>query len=190
MKWKEIINEKLDSIFCWYQPFDFTCGCGEAKPEAEIKAAQEAMDKAKSLFAEDLAPTDWKEAVISWEQGQAAVQEGKPAKTYFVKAKARFEKTATIAKAAGADMAKEITAMQLTIGDRFAKVKSALDRGKVPAKILKQVKPMATEIEEGTASVESLASQGNYLKAMVLARDVQAKVYKAELLLAGKKVPQ
>ena len=165
-------------------------GCGVSKPEAEIKAAQEAMDKAKSVFAEDLAPTDWKEALISWEQGQAAVNEGKPAKSYFVKAKARFEKTATIAKAAGADMAREITAIQLTIGTRFAKVRAALDRGRAPAKILNQVKPLAAEVEEGTASVESLAGQGNYVKALVLARDIQAKVYKAEMLLAGKKVPQ
>ena len=165
-------------------------GCGVAKPEAEMKAAQAAMDKAKAVFAEDLAPTNWKEAMTAWDQGQAAVEQGKPAKTHFLRAKSRFEKTASIAQAAGADMAKEIAAIQTTIGERLGKVNSALDRRQAPARILAQVKPLAAEVEEGAASVESLASQGNHLKAMVLARDTQAKVYKAELLLAGKKVPQ
>jgi hypothetical protein len=165
-------------------------GCGVPKSDAEMKAAQTAMDNAKSVFAEDLAPSDWREAMQSWEQGQAAVTEGKPAKAYFLKAKSRFEKTASIAKATGADMAKEVKAIQLTVGERLAKLKLALDRGKMPAKILSQVKPLAAEVEEGTASVESLESQGNYLKARALARDIQAKVYKAELLLSGKKPPK
>ncbi len=165
-------------------------GCGGEKYEAEMNAAQAAMDNAKSIFAEDLAPTDWKEAMKSWDQGQTAAKEGKPAKTYFVRAKSRFEKTATIAKATGADMAKEIATMQNTIDERFAKVKSTIDRGKAPAKVLKQVKPLAAEVEAGNASVTSLVSQGNYVKANTLARDLQAKVYKAELLLEGKKIPQ
>jgi hypothetical protein len=162
-------------------------GCGVPNSDAEMKAAQAAMDSAKSAFAEDITPSDWKEALLSWEQGQAAVKEGKPAKAYFLKAKSRFEKVASIAKSTGADMAKEIAAIQLTVGERFTKVKSALARGRVSAKILNQVKPLAAEVEEGTASVESLVSQGNYANARALARDIQAKVYKAELLLSGKK---
>lgn len=162
-------------------------GCGAEKYEMDMQAAQQAMEKAKSFFAEDLAPSDWREAMQSWEQAQAAVREGKPSIAYFRRAKSRFEKTARVAKATADDMAKDVTAMQLTISERFAKVKSALERGKAPAGILAQVKPLAGEVEEGTASVESLASQGNYLKAKILARDIQAKVYRAELLLAGKK---
>jgi hypothetical protein len=165
-------------------------GCGVENSEAEMKAAQTAMDNAKNIFAEDLAASNWAEAMQAWEQGQAAVKEGKPAKVYFLRAKSRFEKTVSIAKATGAGLAKEIASMQITIGERFAKVKSALDRGRVPAKIMNQVKPIAAEVEEGTASVESLASQGSYVKATVLARDIQTKIYKAELLLAGKKPPQ
>jgi hypothetical protein len=166
------------------------CSCGIQNAETEMKAAQAAMEKAKSYFAEDLAPADWKEAMTSWEQGQAALQGGKPAKTYFLRAKSRFEKTALIAKANGENMAKEVASMQISIGERFSKIRSVLDQGKVPARVEKQVKPLAAEVEEGTASVDSLVSQGNYLKALMLARDVQTKVYQAELLVAGKKLPQ
>jgi hypothetical protein len=166
------------------------CSCGGGNSETEMKAAQAAMDKAKSLFAEDLAPADWQEALTSWEEGQAALKGGKPAKSYFLRAKSRFEKTALIAKGNGDNMAKEISSMQLTIGERFSKIKSALASGKVSARIVNQLKPLAAEVEEGTASVDSLVSQGNYLKALMLARDVQTKVYQAELLIAGKKLPQ
>ena len=50
-----------------------------------------------------------------------------------------------------------------------------------------QVKTIATEVEEGNASINTLVSQGNYLKAVVTAKQVQTKVYNAELILAGKK---
>jgi hypothetical protein len=162
-------------------------GCGAENSEAEMNAAQQAMEKAKSVFAEDLAPSNWLEAMTAWEQAQAAVKEGKPAKTYFLRSKSRFEKTATIAKAAGDVMAKDVTAMQLTIGERFSKVQAALERGRMSAKVASQVKPIAVEVQEGTVTLDSLVSQGNYVKAKTLARDLQAKVYNAELLIAGKK---
>jgi hypothetical protein len=162
-------------------------GCGGEKYEVEMNAAQQAMEKAKSAFAEDLAPTNWLEAMTAWEQAQAAVKEGKPAKTYFLRAKSRFEKAALIAKGTGADMAKDITAMQLTISERFSKVQGALERGRLSPKVAKEVKPIAAEVQEGTVTLDSLVSQGNYLKAKTLARDLQAKVYNAELLVAGKK---
>jgi hypothetical protein len=166
------------------------CSCGGQKSDAEMKAAQESMEKARGFFAADLAPADWKEAMQSWEEGQAAVQAGKPARTYFLRAKSRFDKTALIAKSNGENMAKEIASMQTNIGERSAKVRTALDRGKVPARVRDQVKALAAETEEGNASVQSLVSQGNYLKAMMLAREIQTKVYQAELLVAGKKLPQ
>jgi hypothetical protein len=165
-------------IACW--------GCGE-NSEAEMKQAEQAMEQAKSLFAEDLAPTNWVDAMKAWEQGQAAVKQGKPAKTYFIRAKSRFEKTATIAQAQGENLSKEVTSIQLAIGERIAKVRAALDRGKVSPKIQKQVKPLAAEVEEGMATIESLAGQKNFLKARTLAREMQTKAYNAELMLAGKK---
>lgn len=165
-------------------------GCGVPSSEEEMKAAQAAMESAKEAYAEDLASSNWSEAMQAWEEGLAAVQEGKPAKTHFLRARSRFEKTATIAKATGADMAKDISAMQMTIGERLTKVQSAIERGRTSAGILNQVRPLASEVEEGAASVESLMSQGNYLKAKILARDIQSKIYEAELLLAGRKPQQ
>jgi hypothetical protein len=162
-------------------------GCGVEKSEAEMKAAQQAKDKAEAVYAKDLAPSNWNEAMVAWEQGQAAVKEGKPAKTYLIRAKSRFEKTAIIAKAEGEKIAADVKAMQETITQRFGKVKAAMNGGKVSPKARKQLQPVMAELEEGIAGVDSLAGQGNYLKARTLAKDIQMKVYSAELILQGKK---
>jgi hypothetical protein len=160
--------------------------CSE-NSEAEMKAAQQAMDNAKSFHAEDLATSDFKEAMVSWERGQNALKEGKPAKTYFLRAKSRFEKTATIAKAQLETVSKDITNMQMTIGERLAKVKIALEAGRLSSRIQNQIKPILEEVEAGTASINHLVDQGDYLKARATAKEIQTKVYNAELIMAGKK---
>jgi len=167
--------------------FILSYGCGVENSEKEMKEAQAAMDQAKGIFAEDLAPSNYMEAMQAWEQGQAAVKEGKPAKTYFLRAKSRFEKTMTIAKAQGEALSKEITDMQLSIATRFDKVRAGLESGRTSLKIKEQLKPLAAEAEEAKAAVDSMASQGNYVKAFKLAKELQTKLYNAELILAGKK---
>jgi hypothetical protein len=152
-----------------------------------MKAAQQAMDNAKSVRAEELAASNWKEAMQAWDQGEAAVKEGKPAKTYFIKAKSRFEKTATIAKAQRDVVAKDVSEMQATINERFSKVKAALEKGKLNSRAQSQIKPIIAEVEAGNQSIDSLVSQGDYLKARATAREVQKKVFNAELIAAGKK---
>jgi hypothetical protein len=161
-------------------------GCGE-NYQADMQAAQQAMDSAKAVFAEDLVPSDWKDAMKAWDQAQAAVKDGKPSVTFFKRAKSRFEKVAKQAKASGATMAEEINTMQTTISERLSKVRDQLDRGRVPGKVASQVKPIMTELQEGSATLDSLKSQGNYLKAKILAKDLQTKVYSAELIISGKK---
>lgn len=162
-------------------------GCSYKIPEAEMQAAQEAMDQARSVYAEDLAASDWKDAMEAWEEAQAAVKESKPAKTLFLRAKSRFEKAVVIAKANGENVAKEITEMQITISDRYAKVKAALDGRRLAATIKREVTAMAAEVEEGTSSIDQLVSEGDLIKARALAKEIQKKVYNAELILAGKK---
>jgi len=153
-----------------------------------MNEAQKAMDKAKSVFAEDLASSNWQEAMQAWEQGQAAVKAGKPSKTFFIRAKSRFEKTAAIAKATGERLSKEIQNMQLSIGERYSKIKTGMERGKYPSKLQAQIKPLMAEIEEGNATLDSLLSQGNYPKANSLAREIQTKLYNSERIIAGKKI--
>jgi hypothetical protein len=162
-------------------------GCGVENSELEMKQAQQAMDQAKSLYAEDITPADWKEAVQIWEQAQTAVKDGKPAKPLFIRAKNRFEKLAAIAKSRNDSYSKDLSEMQQTINTRFEKVKKALEGGKLSSKVQGQVKAIALEIEEGNASIKTLVSQGNYLKAVTKAKDLQTKVYNAELVMAGQK---
>jgi hypothetical protein len=170
----------LIMIVCCYS-------CGVENSEKEMNEAQQAMEKAKAIFAEDLTPSNWEDAMKAWEQGQAAVKEGKPAKTYFLRAKSRFDKAATIAKSRGETLSKDIQAMQVTIDERFSTIKAGLERGKVSSKIQKQIKPTMAELEEGIPAVGTLVGQGNYMKANSMAKDILTKIYNVELIMAGKK---
>ncbi len=162
-------------------------GCSAGRPEAEINAAQKAMDNARSLHAEELATQNWNEAMDAWNQGDAAVKQGKPSKTFFVRAKSRFEKTATIAKSQRDIVAQDISNMQMSIAERYSKIQSALERGTMSSKAQKQIKPIIAEVQTGNESIENLISHGEYLKARATARDVQKKIYDVELIMAGKK---
>ena len=46
---------------------------------------------------------------------------------------------------------------------------------------------MLAELEEGATTLDSLVGQGNFLKANMLAKDIQTKAYNTELIIAGKK---
>jgi hypothetical protein len=161
-------------------------GCSVSS-EVEMKAAQEAMDAAKSIHADELAASNWNEAMQAWYQGEAAVKEGKPSKTYFLRAKSRFEKTATIAKARRDDVAREVSDIQQTINERLAKVKTALTSGKLTPRIQNQLKPLVAEVETGSETVGTLIGQADFVKARTAAKEIQKKVFNVELILAGKK---
>lgn len=162
-------------------------GCSYKVPEAEMKAAQEAMEQARSLHAEELASSNWKDAMEAWEEAQAAVKETKPAKSLFLRAKSRFEKASKIAKSSGEDVKKEVGDIQLSISERLSKVKAALEKGGLSAKVRKEIAPLAAEADEAAGSIEELLSQGELIKARDLAKETQRKIYNAELILAGKK---
>jgi hypothetical protein len=162
-------------------------GCGVENSEIEMKQAQQAMDQAKTLHAENLTPTDWKEAVQVWDEAQTAVKDGKPAKVLFIRAKNRFEKTSAIAKSKRDGLSKELSEIQSTNSSRFEKIKKALEAGNLGARAQGPVKTLASEISEGNASITKLVDDGDYLKAVTTARDVQKKLYNAELIMAGQK---
>jgi hypothetical protein len=161
--------------------------CSAPSSEAEMKAAQQAMDTAKSLHSEDLAASNWQDALQAWEQGQAAVKEGKSAKAFFIRAKSRFEKCTAIAKSQGDVLSREVSDMQLRIGEGLSKVKAGIVKGKLSAKVQKQVQEIAAEVEKGAETIDSLVSQKDFLKAKNTAREMQARIYNAQLIMAGKK---
>jgi hypothetical protein len=155
----------------------------------EMKQARQAMDQAKSLHAEDLAPTDFQQAQKAWDHAQAAAKQGKTdtAKVLFVSAKIYFDKTADIAKAKRDALSRELSDMQLMISSNFDQVKSDLAKKKLSPKQRDQVKALASEVEEGNAFVSKLVTQEDFLKAVATAKDVQTKIYNAQLILAGQK---
>lgn len=161
--------------------------CGAPNSDVEKQAAQEAMDKAKNLHAESIAASNWTEAVIAWEQGQAAVKEGKSAKTYFIKARSRFEKAAAIAKSTGDVMASDVAQIQGSIDLQLSRIKADLEKGRLSAKIQKQIKPMIEEADQGVATLAEIVRDGDFMKAKKLAKEIQSKVLNAQLIAAGKK---
>jgi|WetSurSiteA1Bulk_404760.scaffolds.fasta_scaffold08680_3 hypothetical protein len=161
-------------------------GCGGSS-EVEMKQAQRAMDKAKDLHADDLAPTDFQQAQKAWDHAQAAEKEGKTgtAKVLFTSAKIFFGKAADIAKAKRDAMIRELDAMQLTIGRNFDQVKNDLLMNNLSTKQQDRVRAIASEVEEGNAAIGKLLAEDDLRKAVATAKDVQTKVYNAQLILAG-----
>jgi len=163
-------------------------GCG-GSAEIEMKQAQEAMDKAKSLHADDFAPTDFQQAQKAWDHGQAAEKEGKTstAKVLYTSAKIYFGKAADIAKAKKESLSRELSAMQLMISKNLDQVRSDLSKNGLSARQRDQVETIASQVEKDNASISKLAIDEDLPEAIAMAKSVQTKIYQAQLILAGLK---
>jgi hypothetical protein len=164
------------------------CGCGGSS-EIEMQQAKDAMDHAKRLHADNLAPADFQQAQKAWDHALDAEKGGKTgaAKVLFTSAKIYFGKAADIAKSKESDLSRELSAMQLTIGRNFDQVKMDLINKNLSLGQQGQVKAIASEVEKGKDSISKMVIQGDLLNAVATAKDLQTKIYHAQLILAGKK---
>jgi hypothetical protein len=162
-------------------------GCGGGSSEVEMKQALKAMNQARSRHADDLAPTEFQEAQKTLTHAQAAAKEGKTAtaKVLFVSAKIYFDKTGDIAKAKRDALSRQLSDMQLMINSNLDQVKSDVSKKHLSPKLQGQVKAIVSEVMKGKASISKLVNQEDFLKAVATAKDVQAKIYQAQLILAG-----
>jgi hypothetical protein len=158
------------------------CGCSP-NLESEIIGTQKAMDRAQGFHAEELAPSDWQEAMLTWQQAQAAIKEGRSAGDSLRKAKSQFKKTAEIAEAKGKALDKEISDMQKEINERYIRI----GQGKPNSKIQKELDPILFEVRRNSSSIDNLTMHFDYVKAKAIAQDTLKKVESAELILAGGK---
>lgn len=165
------------------------CGCGGGSSEVEMKQAREAMDQARNLHADNLASADFQQAQKAWDHGQAAQKEGNTAtaKVLFNSAQIFSGKAADIAKAKQDALSRELNAMQLMISKNLDQVKNDLSTNNLSSKQQGQVRAIVSEVEDGNAAVSNLVSQQDLLKAVAKAKDVQTKIYHAQLILAGQK---
>jgi len=69
----------------------------------------------------------------------------------------------------------------------FDQVKSDLSRNNLSPWQQGQVRAIVSEVEVGNASIGSLVIQKDLLKAVATAKELQAKIYNAQLILAGQK---
>jgi len=166
-------------------------GCGRPSSEVDMKDAQAALEEAKSVHADVLAPTDFQQAQEIWERAQVAAKEGNmnAAKVRFVSAKIYFHKSIEIAKSKKEALSRELSSMQLLINDNLDKVKSALSKSALSPKLRSQVKAIASEVETDNAAISKLVDKQDLVQAVALAKDVQIKVYNVQLALDGQIPP-
>jgi hypothetical protein len=158
--------------------------------EIEMTQARDAMDHAKSLHADTLASTDFQQAQKAWDSAQAAEKDGKTsaAKVLFTSARIFFDKAADIAKSRQDALSRELNGMQLMIGKNFDQVRIDLSRPDLSPRQRSQVKAIASEVEEDNEAISELVLEEDFVKAVAIAKDVQTKIYHAQLILAGKKI--
>ncbi len=164
-------------------------GCSGSS-EIEMTQARDAMDYAKSLHADNLAPSDFQQAQKAWDHAQDAAKEGKTstAKVLFTSARIFFDKAADIAKSRQDALSRQLIGMQLMISKNFDQLKSDLSRNNMSPKLRNQAIAIASEVEEGRDLISRLVIEEDLVKAIATAKDVQTKIYHAQLILAGKKI--
>ncbi len=163
-------------------------GCGGSS-EVEMRAAEDAMNRALDAHADLLAAKEFQDAQKTWEHAQAAAKEGKTssAKVLFSSAKIYFTKTALIAKSNHEALSRQLDSLEVAINSNFDQVKSDLSTKKLSPKDKEQVKAINEEIVTDKASIAKLESQQDLIKAVAMAKEVQTKIYNAQLILAGEK---
>jgi hypothetical protein len=166
-------------------------GCG-GSCEIERKQAQEAMGKAKESHAENYATTDFQQAQKAWDRGQAAEKEGNSstAKVLYTSARIFSGKAADIGKAKKEALSRELISMQLVIGKNLDDMKTDLSKGGFSLRKRSEVEAIASEVEKDNASIEKMVTEEDLAKAIATAKSVQTKIYHAQLILAGQKLPE
>ena len=164
-------------------------GCGGGSAEVEMKGAEAAMNEARNLHADDLAPAAFQQAQKSWDHAQAAAKEGKmdAAKVIFNTAKTNFKKSAAIAKSKRDALNRELDGMQLMISKNLDQVNNDLSTKNLSSRQQTQVRAIVSEVMKDNASVSKLVNQNDLVKAVATAKGVQTKIYNAQLILAGQK---
>jgi hypothetical protein len=153
-----------------------------------MNQARLTMDKARVLHADKLAPADFQQAQRSWDKAQAADKEGNTgaAKVLFTSAKINFGKAADIAKSRQDALSRELIGMQLVISDNFDQVKRDLTKKNLSPEKRSRVNAIVSEVQKDNASIRDLVEQEDLPKAVATAKEVQGKIYIAQLILAGK----
>ena len=164
-------------------------GCG-GSAEIEREQAQDAMNRAKTYDADSLASSDFQKAQVAWDHAQAAEKEGKTgsAKVLFTSAQIFFDKAADIAKSRREALSRELEQMEGMISKNFGQVKFDLSSSALSPKQKSQVAALVSEIEEDNAAIDKLVANGDLSEAVVKSKEVQTKIYHAQLILAGRKV--
>jgi hypothetical protein len=74
------------------------------------------------------------------------------------------------------------------ISKNFDQIKSDLSENNLSPKQRGRVKAIASDVERGKDTISELVIQEDLVKAIETAKDVQTKIYHAQLILAGQEM--
>lgn len=162
-------------------------GC-RGSAEIEMNEARRAMEEAKLLRTESFAPADYEKAQKAWERAQAEDKEGNTgaAKVLYTSARIYFGQAADIARSRRDALSRELNGMQPVISETLDKVKMDLSMGKSTPDRRGRVKAIVAEVEKMNKSIPELVKQQDLTQAVDAAKEIQTKLYHAQLILAGK----
>jgi len=163
-------------------------GCNAKPPEEEPKLAHQAMDQAKTVQADKLAVVDWGQAMQSLADADKSVKINRygDAKMFYLRAKSRFEKAYTVAKARYDSLMREADDNRTAIAQHYARVKADLASNKVPAKVKKEMEGTCAEFDKSIAEIDGYRSNGDAIKAKLNSQEILRKVYDTEKSLEKK----
>jgi hypothetical protein len=164
----------------------FVCGCG-GSAELDMRQAKDAMENAKRVYAGKFAPENYEKAQKAWDHAEAAEKDGSndKAKVLYSSAKIFFGKAAEIAVAKQDALTRQISSMQLLINENLGKVRNDLLTGNLSSTQRSQVRRIVSEVDKDKATIAKLAAQKDLVEAVALSKDVQTKIYHAQLIIAG-----
>jgi hypothetical protein len=162
-------------------------GC-RGSAEIEMNEARRAMEEAERVRTESLAPADFEKARKAWERAQDADKEGNTgaAKVLYTSARIYFGQAADIARSRRDALSRELNGMQPVIGETLDKVKLDLSMEKSTPERRARVKAIVAEVETMNKSMAELVKEQDLVQAVAAAKDVQTKLYHAQLILTGR----
>lgn len=159
-------------------------GCA-SYPEAELKEATAAMDRAKAQQVDVFAAGNWAEAMKAWDEAQSQLSQQKYAlaKPSLLRAKSRFEKAEQIASAKREEVLNEIRNAQRTSNSRFAGLRNDFAAARLPASVRADLEQCCRELEQQIEKLNMEVDRGDLAKAQATAKETLSKVYEGELKL-------
>jgi len=161
-------------------------GCS-SRPVEQQASAQKALESARQQHAEEVAPTEWKEAEKAWNEAEAALAKGSysSAGELYQTAKSRFERAYNVAKARRDAILRDIEGLQSSINAKYDEAKDRVARSNLSAKSKKEADGLIREMDQAIDKLKKEVDEGNLTQAKATAEATLRQVYEVERKIRG-----